>query len=426
MNASSPIVLSFIFYIIYTLLNSCLLYIAISSLYFALKLLKMHNFFVHYSIRLSNMLYIMVLFYLKISYFARLACIYSSYYVIIYVKQLAINDNNKVLHTNTKGIVCMAKEPSNKNYLDYYTANNDYTGERNIDNEEELVEYKLSSSVRIWLNEQNINFSPHWHSALEIIMPMEQHYDVKVKELSFHVLPGEILIIPPGEIHSIYSPPTGKRFIFLFDISQLTSMKGFTGISSILAQPLYVTKETYPYIYDDVYQYLVQIRNEYFYKNEYAELSIYAMLLQMFVKFGYNHINTVNIFSNVRINKQKEYVLKFNEIMDYIDEHYMEDLSLESIAEQSGFSKYHFSRLFKLYTNFTFCNYLTYRRIKVAESLLIQPDLSITEVALQSGFPSISTFNRIFKQEKDCTPSEYRAKNNQVHFPKRNDEEKRD
>ena len=97
--------------------------------------------------------------------------------------------------------------------------------------------------------------------------------------------------------------------------------------------------------------------------------------------------------------------------MDYIDEHYMEDLNLEDIAESIGFSKFHFSRLFKQYTNFTFCDYLCYRRIKVAEELLAMPDLSITEVALQAGFPSISTFNRLFKQHKNCTPSEYRSKN---------------
>lgn len=313
----------------------------------------------------------------------------------------------------------MAKDYSNGGYLDFYTVNNDFTGARNLRKNEEFVEYKGSSSVRIWFNEQTFGFDSHWHTALEIIMPVENYYDVKVHDTLYRVNPGEVIIIPPGEIHTLIAPSNGKRFIFLFDITDLTKMKGFSGIQSLLAQPLYVTKENFPHIHEDVYQYLVQIRNEYFNKKEYAELTIHAMLIQMFVKFGYNHINSVTQFSGARINKQKEYVQIFNEIMDYIDNHYMDDLTLESIAEQSGFSKFHFSRLFKLYTNFTFCNYLTYRRIKVAESLLIQPDLSITEIALQSGFPSISTFNRIFKQEKDCTPSEYRAKNHQVRFPQR-------
>ena len=63
----------------------------------------------------------------------------------------------------------------------------------------------------------------------------------------------------------------------------------------------------------------------------------------------------------------------------------------------------------KQYTNFTFCDYLKHRRIQAAEMLLEQPEYSITEVALQAGFPSISTFNRIFKEYKNCTPTEYRT-----------------
>lgn len=306
----------------------------------------------------------------------------------------------------------MAQTTVKGNFLDFYTVNEDFGGSRDIEeNNKEVVEFRNSSSVRIWYNEQYESYDSHWHSALEIIMPVENYYDVEIETTLYHVRPDEILIIPPGKVHRLIAPSTGKRFIFLLDISQLIGLKGFSGIQSLLANPLYVTRETYPYIHDDVYQLLVQMRNEYFCKNAYAELSIYSLLINMFVKFGYNHINTCDLFPNVRLYKQKEYVQKFNDLLDYIDKNYTEDLNLEEIANSIGFSKYHFSRLFKQYTNFTFCDYLCYRRIKAAESLLVLPDLSITEVALQSGFSSISTFNRIFKQHKNCTPSEYRAKN---------------
>ena len=302
-------------------------------------------------------------------------------------------------------------------YIDFYSVNNDFSGVRNLDDEKkESVNYKNDSSVRIWYNEQTSGFDSHWHSALEIIMPVENYYTAEVNNTEYIINPDEILIIPPGMEHELIAPPTGKRFIFLLDISQLIGLKGFSGINTLLAEPLYVTRENYPNIHDDIYQILVQMRNEYFYKNEYAELTIYSLMINMFVKFGYNHINTTDLFPNVRLYKQKEYVQKFNDLLDYIDKHYMEDLNLEDIADSIGFSKYHFSRLFKQYTNFTFCDYLCYRRIKAAELLLVQPDLSITEVALQSGFSSISTFNRIFKQQKNCTPSEFRTRNHQLNF----------
>lgn len=305
----------------------------------------------------------------------------------------------------------MADIHIDENYLDFYSTNSDYTGFRQLRNKQEVVEFQNASTMRIWFNEQNYSYPQHWHSAMEIIMPVENYYDAYIKDTLYRVGPGEVLVIPPGEVHMLSAPENGKRFIFMFDISSITKMKSFSGIQPLFAQPLHITQEAFPHIYDDVYQILLQMRNEYFNKNEYAELVIYSLLLNFFVKFGYNRINTENLFPNVRLYKQKEYVQKFNNLMDYIDEHYMEDLNLEDIAESIGFSKFHFSRLFKQYTNFTFCDYLCYRRIKVAEELLAKPDLSITEVALQAGFPSISTFNRLFKQHKNCTPSEYRSKN---------------
>ncbi len=126
--------------------------------------------------------------------------------------------------------------------------------------------------------------------------------------------------------------------------------------------------------------------NEYFSQKEYSELIIYSLLINFFVKFAYNRINAEALFPKVQLDKQKEYIQKFNALMTYIDTHYTENLDLETVAKSVGFSKYHFSRLFKQYTNFTFGDYLCYRRIKAAEELLANADLSITEVAIQAGF----------------------------------------
>ena len=292
-----------------------------------------------------------------------------------------------------------------------YEVNSDYAGYRNLLNSEELVDFHKGTLHRVWYNVQSASFNPHWHSALEIILPVENYYDVKIQGEDYHLLPGDIIFIPPGEIHELIAPPTGSRFIFIMNISLITRLNGFAGIQSILSKPLLLSKKTAPYIYDDIYSLLVQIRNEYFGQGEYAELSIQALLLNMFIKIGESHNNAEELFPNVRPYKQKEYIQKFNQALEYIDDHFAEEITLEDVADKIGFSKYHFSRLFKQYTDYTFCDYLTYRRMKAAEEYLGHPDLSITDIALAAGFPSISTFNRVFKQAKNCTPSEYRAKN---------------
>ena len=70
-----------------------------------------------------------------------------------------------------------------------------------------------------------------------------------------------------------------------------------------------------------------------------------------------------------------------------------------------------FANVFKQFSGMSCYDYLIQKRIAHAEALLIQPDLSITEVAMRSGFGSLSTFNRVFKAVKNCTPSEYKNLN---------------
>ena len=87
---------------------------------------------------------------------------------------------------------------------------------------------------------------------------------------------------------------------------------------------------------------------------------------------------------------------------------YMNDITLDDLADMAGYSKYHFSRIFKKYCNTTFIAFLNQRRIKAAEMLLLNEEMSVTNVAMQVGFSSLTTFNRVFKELKGGTPSEFR------------------
>lgn len=285
----------------------------------------------------------------------------------------------------------------------------DYSG-RIVESTQETVSFRDNMNLRIWYNDIDQQYSPHWHNALEIVVCTKNDYDVCINETNYHLSPEEILIIPSGELHSMSAPEPGIRYIFMFDLSCLDGFKSFYEIRSLLLSPVYITPETYPGIHEEIFNLLLQMKDEYFAESNFCELTIYSLLLKIFVKLGNHRLDVEAAFPNVRSYKKKEYIQKFNTLLDYINTHYAEDLNLDAVAAMAGFSKYHFVRLFKQYTGYTFCDYITYRRIKVAEEMLGNSTCSITEVALQAGFPSISTFNRIFKQHKSCSPSEYRAK----------------
>lgn len=135
---------------------------------------------------------------------------------------------------------------------------------------------------------------------------------------------------------------------------------------------------------------------------------MYEELLHLFIVIGEHNNQIEHKLSTQKTPHQKAYDKKFDLVAEYIGQHYMEPVSLEDLAAFAGFSKYHFSRIFKAYYQTSLPEYITSVRISKAKELLENPDLSIMDVAFQSGFLSLSSFNRTFKQRNNCTPSQFR------------------
>jgi hypothetical protein len=102
--------------------------------------------------------------------------------------------------------------------------NKDFAGTRKLKQNQEIVQYLNDSTLRIWYNDQDEDYETHWHNAIEIIMPVEEWYEVTISEEKFHITPGEILIIPSSSLHSLHAPSKGARFIFLFDLHFLEKL----------------------------------------------------------------------------------------------------------------------------------------------------------------------------------------------------------
>ncbi len=296
-----------------------------------------------------------------------------------------------------------------ENYkLDYYQQNGDYKS-RIIENNKEEDIFPDDSSLRIWYNELSVNYSAHWHNALEIIVPIENYYDVEVDGESYHVMPGEIIIIPPCHVHTLHAPKTGCRYVCLVDLDFFSSLRGYSSLITMLQNSIHITAEKYAPIYTKICDEFTQVWNEYFKKTEFYEFSIYSHLFEIMTMLSRYHLSTINIFTDCTPAKRREYFEKLNSAIEYIDHNYANNITLDEVAAYSGFSKFHFSRLFKEYMNCTFYDYLINQRLKATEGMLERGSMPITDIALQSGFASISTFNRTFKQKKGCTPGEYRA-----------------
>jgi AraC family transcriptional regulator len=105
----------------------------------------------------------------------------------------------------------------------------------------------------------------------------------------------------------------------------------------------------------------------------------------------------------------EDHIKRINAILLFIDENLDSELSLEMVANVGFYSPFHFHRIFKAVTNETLNAYVTRKRIeKTASILLHQKEHSITDLSLQYGFNSNSSFTRTFKKFYGLSPSAFR------------------
>ena len=94
----------------------------------------------------------------------------------------------------------------------------------------------------------------------------------------------------------------------------------------------------------------------------------------------------------------------------YIDENFIEDISVDRIARNTGFCSLYFNKLFKLYTGESIPQYVRRKRMEFACRLLSQTDKSIEQICIDVGYNDIKHFYKFFKETKKMTPGEYRKK----------------
>lgn len=105
------------------------------------------------------------------------------------------------------------------------------------------------------------------------------------------------------------------------------------------------------------------------------------------------------------------YQHQLEKVIKFIGQHLDEKLDLTQLSDIACFSKYHFHRLFTVYTGLSLQQYIRWLRLKrAAHQLTIDKDKPIIEIAINAGFESHEAFTRVFKQTCGMNPSEFRSR----------------
>lgn len=108
---------------------------------------------------------------------------------------------------------------------------------------------------------------------------------------------------------------------------------------------------------------------------------------------------------------------ELNDVIDYIEDHLTDDLSLEIISQYAGVSDYHFRKIFFYLSGLTLSEYIKSRRLSEASMDLLHGE-KVTDVALKYGYQSMDGFTRAFKKWSGFLPSDVIKKGISKSFPK--------
>lgn len=256
-------------------------------------------------------------------------------------------------------------------------------------------------------------FPLHWHQYVEIMalpphIRTEINPTVTISNTEYVLHPGDITFAWSGELHEIHNNLDKQVIALQFPGTLISGLEEFIPLLNAFRSIHFLSGTAHPETTRKLYshlQHMMELKNE---SVPFNSVQILICLYELFIELG-NYVHTHRIISNPkRADFSTQSVNKMTQACTYINENCEQILTLDDVAEQFGFSSFYFSRSFKAATGYNFTEYLILQRVKKAQLLLAESDMTITEIGFASGFKSISSFNRAFRQYRGCAPRDYR------------------
>ncbi|WP_162341343.1 helix-turn-helix domain-containing protein [Paenibacillus paridis] len=256
----------------------------------------------------------------------------------------------------------------------------------------------------------------HWHQCMELLYIHEGEGSIIVNQHSYEMKRGMLFLFQPFQLHKVFanvSPekPYTRSMAYLDPAVAAEGMSSFPLRHSLFMKvwqgkaigPAFqleqVAKELEDcfMLYDNLYN---QGRGQ-------AQEEVVLLILQL---MGLIHQEQRKEGERLDVGAKGRALRYSEQIMQWIEEHFAEEVSLDHLADFMHLSKFYVSRVFHEETGSNITDYLTARRIKQASRLLQSTSHSIEQVGILVGYPNVSYFIHMFKKVVGVTPLRYRQR----------------
>ncbi len=263
------------------------------------------------------------------------------------------------------------------------------------------------STYHIQNGGQSFQIPVHWHDELEIIYVKSGFLTVNISGENYIGKPGDAFVVSPGNLHFMGSQTgTVDYFTFLFPLKYI-AFRTDDMLDDKLIEPLNSGHLMIsPEIKDTVKEQCEQLAGVYAAEIDESESKITGQIRKKIILLQFIHELWKKGFIVENDTTGRNTVEK--EMVSYIQQNYTGKILLREFGEQFHLSEKYISRYFKEHFHITLSQYVTYLRLEHAKQMLQETDISVTEVAMQSGYQNISYFIRSFKKTYGVSPLKYR------------------
>ena len=271
----------------------------------------------------------------------------------------------------------------------------------------------------------HIHFKERYH--MDSMQASQDHYNIGMilqgrrrtitPACSYSYMAGDVTLMPPYVYHrtlSEYDEPY-ERVMIKFSpafAEPFIQKVGQHVFNRLYDTPVYhFSKESQ----DKLQRLFFDIYDEYKKDTPYKEFILQGMLFHLFTTVLDEHIPTKTVTNPLPLTPQ------IINAIAYMENHYKEQPSIETVARNVGFSAGYFSRLFHAQLGMTYSAYLSNIQIRHVQLLLSTTDMSIMDIAMETGYCHSEYLSAQFKKKVGVTPSTYRkqclARKNTVYLP---------
>ncbi|MCL2627984.1 MAG: AraC family transcriptional regulator [Oscillospiraceae bacterium] len=247
-----------------------------------------------------------------------------------------------------------------------------------------------------------------WHDEVEFFRALSGQITLHIEEDSFPLNEGEVIIVPPNMCHWATKPPsTNASYDSICFSGGLFSGRGersYIGPLRLNGRA-YILKLCEDADWQSQSLSLIQALTELGASADAGsrELEFCGLLFLLWSKIYHN--SYINLSATLAYQKLHR---RLQSAVNYIHEHFSEDVSSRTMANQVHLNIATFCRYFKQLMGETPISYLNNYRISRSRVLLMETNKKVADIAEECGYNNLSYFNRDFKNRMRCTPSEYR------------------